>query len=155
MKRYSADNPNVHVSLAHPAYIIYTSGSTGRPKGVVVTLKSLSNFLLSMQETFSLNEQDRLLAVTTVAFDISALELFLPLISGASIVVAQKETTREPQALAKMIEYFDITIMQATPTLWHALVTNEPEKLRELRVLVGERRFQAGFWRPCTRLIVQ
>ncbi|MFJ1449355.1 amino acid adenylation domain-containing protein [Bacillus halotolerans] len=144
VKRYSADNPNVHVSLAHPAYIIYTSGSTGRPKGVVVTLKSLSNFLLSMQETFSLNEQDRLLAVTTVAFDISALELFLPLISGASIVVAQKETTREPQALAKMIEYFDITIMQATPTLWHALVTNEPEKLRELRVLVGGEALPSG-----------
>ncbi|MGX4767239.1 amino acid adenylation domain-containing protein [Bacillus mojavensis] len=144
VKRYSADNPNVHVSLVHPAYIIYTSGSTGRPKGVVVTLKSLSNFLLSMQETFSLNEQDRLLAVTTVAFDISALELFLPLISGASIVVAQKETIREPQALAKMIEYFDITIMQATPTLWHALVTNEPEKLRELRVLVGGEALPSG-----------
>ncbi|QJC97529.1 Bacillibactin synthetase component F [Bacillus mojavensis] len=144
VKRYSADNPNVHVSLVYPAYIIYTSGSTGRPKGVVVTLKSLSNFLLSMQETFSLNEQDRLLAVTTVAFDISALELFLPLISGASIVVAQKETIREPQALAKMIEYFDITIMQATPTLWHALVTNEPEKLRELRVLVGGEALPSG-----------
>ncbi|MFO3789451.1 amino acid adenylation domain-containing protein [Bacillus mojavensis] len=144
VKRYSADNPNVHVSLVHPAYIIYTSGSTGRPKGVVVTLKSLSNFLLSMQETFSLNEQDRLLAVTTVAFDISALELFLPLISGASIVVAQKETIREPQALAKMIEYFDIKIMQATPTLWHALVTNEPEKLRELRVLVGGEALPSG-----------
>ncbi|MEC1795758.1 amino acid adenylation domain-containing protein [Bacillus mojavensis] len=144
VKRYSADNPNVHVSLVHPAYIIYTSGSTGRPKGVVVTLKSLSNFLLSMQERFSLNEQDRLLAVTTVAFDISALELFLPLISGASIVVAQKEIIREPQALAKMIEYFDITIMQATPTLWHALVTNEPEKLRELRVLVGGEALPSG-----------
>ncbi|MCY8511447.1 amino acid adenylation domain-containing protein [Bacillus mojavensis] len=144
VKRYSADNPNVHVSLIHPAYIIYTSGSTGRPKGVVVTLKSLSNFLLSMQERFSLNKQDRLLAVTTVAFDISALELFLPLISGASIVVAQKETIREPQALAKMIEYFDITIMQATPTLWHALVTNEPEKLRELRVLVGGEALPSG-----------
>ncbi|MHA6166106.1 amino acid adenylation domain-containing protein [Bacillus mojavensis] len=144
VKRYSADNPNVHVSLVHPAYIIYTSGSTGRPKGVVVTLKSLSNFLLSMQERFSLNKQDRLLAVTTVAFDISALELFLPLISGASIVVAQKETIREPQALAKMIEYFDITIMQATPTLWHALVTNEPEKLWELRVLVGGEPLPSG-----------
>ncbi|MDZ5722855.1 non-ribosomal peptide synthetase DhbF [Bacillus sp. SXabc123] len=137
VKCYSPDNPNVSVSLAHPAYIIYTSGSTGRPKGVVVTVKSLSNFLLSMQEAFSLGEEDRLLAVTTVAFDISALELYLPLISGAQIVIAKKETIREPQALAQMIEYFDINIMQATPTLWHALVTNEPEKLRGLRVLVG------------------
>ncbi|MCY9065650.1 non-ribosomal peptide synthetase DhbF [Bacillus inaquosorum] len=144
VKRYSPDNPNVSVSLAHPAYIIYTSGSTGRPKGVVVTHKSLSNFLLSMQEAFSLGEEDRLLAVTTVAFDISALELYLPLISGAQIVIAKKETIREPQALAQMIEYFDINIMQATPTLWHALVTNEPEKLRGLRVLVGGEALPSG-----------
>lgn len=145
VKRYSPDNPNVSVSLAHPAYIIYTSGSTGRPKGVVVTLKSLSNFLLSMQEAFSLGEEDRLLAVTTVAFDISALELYLPLISGAQIVIAKKETIREPQALAKMIEYFDIDIMQATPTLWHALVTNEPETLRGSECLLEARRCRVAF----------
>ncbi|APH66019.1 non-ribosomal peptide synthetase [Bacillus sp. LR_5] len=144
VKRYSPDNPNLSVSLDHPAYIIYTSGSTGRPKGVVVTLKSLSNFLLSMQEAFSLGEEDRLLAVTTVAFDISALELYLPLINGAQIVIAKKETIREPQALAQMIEYFDINIMQATPTLWHALVTNKPETLRGLRVLVGGEALPSG-----------
>ncbi|MGG0900911.1 non-ribosomal peptide synthetase DhbF [Bacillus subtilis] len=144
IKRYSPENPDVSVSLDHPAYIIYTSGSTGRPKGVVVTQKSLSNFLLSMQEAFSLGEEDRLLAVTTVAFDISALELYLPLISGAQIVIAKKETIREPQALAQMIENFDINIMQATPTLWHALVTGEPEKLRRLRVLVGGEALPSG-----------
>lgn len=155
VKRYSPDNPNVSVSLAHPAYIIYTSGSTGRPKGVVVTLKSLSNFLLSMQEAFSLGEEDRLLAVTTVAFDISALELYLPLISGAQIVIAKKETIREPQALAKMIEYFDIDIMQATPTLWHALVTNEPETLRGSECLLEARRCRVAFCRRFKSFIVQ
>ncbi|MCY8928248.1 non-ribosomal peptide synthetase DhbF [Bacillus subtilis] len=144
IKCYSPENPDVSVSIDHPAYIIYTSGSTGRPKGVVVTQKSLSNFLLSMQEAFSLGEEDRLLAVTTVAFDISALELYLPLISGAQIVIAKKETIREPQALAQMIENFDINIMQATPTLWHALVTGEPEKLRGLRVLVGGEALPSG-----------
>ncbi|WP_439846851.1 non-ribosomal peptide synthetase DhbF [Bacillus subtilis] len=144
IKRYSPENQDVSVSLDHPAYIIYTSGSTGRPKGVVVTQKSLSNFLLSMKEAFSLGEEDRLLAVTTVAFDISALELYLPLISGAQIVIAKKETIREPQALAQMIENFDINIMQATPTLWHALVTSEPEKLRGLRVLVGGEALPSG-----------
>ncbi|MBP3046281.1 nonribosomal peptide synthetase DhbF [Bacillus subtilis subsp. subtilis] len=144
IKRYSPENPDVSVSLDHPAYIIYTSGSTGRPKGVVVTQKSLSNFLLSMKEAFSLGEEDRVLAVTTVAFDISALELYLPLISGARIVIARKETIREPHALAQMIENFDIKIMQATPTLWHALVTSEPEKLRGLRVLVGGEALPSG-----------
>ncbi|MBT2574895.1 amino acid adenylation domain-containing protein [Bacillus sp. ISL-51] len=125
------------MSPLHPAYIIYTSGSTGRPKGVVVTLKSVSNFLLSMQEMFPLGARDRLLAVTTAAFDISGLELFLPLISGAGCVIARKETIQEPQALAKMIQAYGITIMQATPTLWHSLVTDEPESLRTLKVLVG------------------
>lgn len=155
IKRYSPENPDVSVSLDHPAYIIYTSGSTGRPKGVVVTQKSLSNFLLSMQEAFSLGEEDRLLAVTTVAFDISALELYLPLISGAQIVIAKKETIREPQALGQMIENFDINIMQATPTLWHALVTSEPEKLRGLRVLVGGEALPSGLCRRFKTFIVQ
>ncbi|UHC63916.1 non-ribosomal peptide synthetase [Bacillus sp. FCW2] len=134
----NADFPaQAECSPLHPAYIIYTSGSTGKPKGVVVTLKSVSNFLLSMREMFPLGEQDRLLAVTTAAFDISGLELFLPLISGAGCVIARKETIQEPRALAHMIHSYDISIMQATPTLWHSLVTNEPDSLRALQVLVG------------------
>ncbi|WP_343310886.1 amino acid adenylation domain-containing protein [Bacillus atrophaeus] len=149
LERYPVADPldgdrTESVSLLHPAYIIYTSGSTGRPKGVVVTLKSLSNFLMSMRETFSLDEHDRLLAVTTVAFDISALELFLPLLSGAGFVIAQKETIQDPPALTKMIEKHNITIMQATPTLWHALVTGSPEKLKGLRVLVGGEALPSG-----------
>lgn len=75
----------------NPAYTIYTSGSTGKPKGVVVPMQSLSNFLLAMQDQFSLHVNDRLLAVTTFAFDISALEIYLPLISGASVQIAQKK----------------------------------------------------------------
>ncbi|XYJ24200.1 non-ribosomal peptide synthetase [Bacillus velezensis] len=134
----NADCPaQAECSPLHPAYIIYTSGSTGKPKGVVVTLKSVSNFLLSMREMFPLGAQDRLLAVTTAAFDISGLELFLPLISGAGCVIARKETIQEPRALANMIHSYGISIMQATPTLWHSLVTNEPDSLRALQVLVG------------------
>ncbi len=71
----------------NPAYVIYTSGSTGRPKGVVVTQGGLTNFLVAMQEHFALEPQERLLAVTTVGFDIAALELFLPVISGARVVI--------------------------------------------------------------------
>ncbi|TYR81430.1 amino acid adenylation domain-containing protein [Priestia megaterium] len=120
-----------------PVYMIYTSGSTGKPKGVVISSESLVNFLLSMKNQFSLTDQDKLLAVTTIAFDISALEIFLPLISGASCVVAKKEAVQDPRALTDMMENNHITIMQATPTLWHALVTNYPNQLRGLRVLVG------------------
>lgn len=125
------------VSLLNPAYTIYTSGSTGNPKGVIVPMRGLSNFLMAMQQKFSLNENDHLLAVTTFAFDISALEIYLPLISGASLTIAQKEDIQEPSALTTLLQEERVTIMQATPTLWQALVTDYPEKLQGLNILVG------------------
>ncbi|MBN2911031.1 amino acid adenylation domain-containing protein, partial [Polycladomyces sp. WAk] len=125
------------LSPLNPAYVIYTSGSTGRPKGVVVPYESLNNFLAAMQEQFHLEQQDRFLAVTTIAFDIAALEMFLPLLKGAGLVIARKESIQDPSVLTKMIEDTGATIMQATPSLWHALVENHPESLRGLRVLVG------------------
>lgn len=139
LREYSKNNLDSfdHISLLNPAYTIYTSGSTGKPKGVVVPMQSLSNFLLAMQDQFSLHVNDRLLAVTTFAFDISALEIYLPLISGASVQVAQKETVQDSSALTEIIQKKNITIMQATPTLWHALVTDYPERLIGLKVLVG------------------
>lgn len=103
------------VSLLNPAYTIYTSGSTGNPKGVIVPMRGLSNFLMAMQQKFSLNENDHLLAVTTFAFDISALEIYLPLISGASLTIAQKEDIQEPSALTTLLHEERVTIMQATP----------------------------------------
>ncbi|MCY7857777.1 amino acid adenylation domain-containing protein [Bacillus sonorensis] len=157
---YSSDNPvdadrNGKRSPLQPAYMIYTSGSTGRPKGVVVSAESLCNFLLSMQETFSLQRHDRLLAVTTVAFDISALEIYLPLLSGASFIIAEKEIVQDPPALADMIDEQNITIMQATPTLWHALATSVPEKLRGLRVLVGGEALPSSLARRLQKLDCQ
>ena len=143
-KLTSYPDNNVHktgneefASPLSPTYMIYTSGSTGTPKGVVITSECLINFLMSMQNKFSLAKIDRLLAVTTIAFDISALEIFLTLISGASCIIAKKETVQDPRGLTNMIEENSITIMQATPTLWHSLVTSYPNKLRGLRVLVG------------------
>ncbi|MEC0180497.1 amino acid adenylation domain-containing protein [Paenibacillus peoriae] len=125
------------LSSDHPAYIIYTSGSTGKPKGVVITFKSLTNFLLAMQDQFALHEQDRLLAVTTISFDISGLEIYLPLLNGAQLMIARKETVQEPSAMAELINRSQPTLMQATPTLWHVLATEHPEAIRGLRVLVG------------------
>lgn len=148
----SEGNPGRQHSGAQPAYMIYTSGSTGRPKGVVVQAESLFNFLLSMQDMFPLNQDDRLLAVTTIAFDISALEIYLPLISGSAVVLAEKETVQDPSALAKMIETYGITMMQATPTLWYALASSAPEKLKGLRALVGGEALQASLARQLQQL---
>ncbi|WP_285769427.1 non-ribosomal peptide synthetase [Peribacillus sp. SI8-4] len=125
------------MSTLNPAYMIYTSGSTGRPKGVVIQSASLINFLSSMQNEFCLDHRDRLLAVTTIAFDISGLEIFLPLLNGASCVIAAKETIQDPKTLSEMIVHHEISIMQATPTLWHSLVANYPDVIKNFRVLVG------------------
>lgn len=119
------------------AYVIYTSGSTGKPKGVVVTHGGLRNFLMAMQDILSLDMTDRLLAVTTISFDIAALELYLPLISGARVVIAQRAIVRHPPALSRMIVTSGATVMQATPSLWESLAGGEVDVLRGLRVLVG------------------
>ncbi|MFC4080505.1 non-ribosomal peptide synthetase [Amycolatopsis samaneae] len=121
----------------HPAYVIYTSGSTGRPKGVVVPHGAMANFVAAMGERFPLGAGDRLLAVTTVSFDIHVLELYVPLLAGAGVVLAEDAAVRDPAAVAELIDRFGVTTMQATPALWQALLTACPEAARGLRPLVG------------------
>ncbi|AKN68643.1 siderophore 2,3-dihydroxybenzoate-glycine-threonine trimeric ester bacillibactin synthetase [Streptomyces sp. PBH53] len=124
-------------SAASPAYVIYTSGSTGRPKGVVVTAGNLVNFLTAMDRCAGMAPGDRLLAVTTVAFDIAGLELYLPLVSGATVVLATADEVRDTRLLAGLVRASGATVMQATPSLWRSLVDEDPEAVRGLRVLVG------------------
>ncbi|WP_250029477.1 non-ribosomal peptide synthetase [Paractinoplanes maris] len=121
------------------AYVLYTSGSTGRPKGVVVTRRNLVNFLLALREEVPLGPDDRLLAVTTVSFDISGLELYLPLLCGAAVVLAAKEAVQDPEVLAGLVRETGATVVQATPTLWQALLEapGGDLALTGLRVLVG------------------
>ncbi|MFD9410730.1 amino acid adenylation domain-containing protein [Streptomyces sp. NPDC059989] len=134
---YAADDPAVPGrSGDQVAYVIYTSGSTGRPKGVAVPSAALVNFLTSMQDRFALTRQDRLVAVTTVGFDIAGLELFLPLLHGARVILAARETVRDTAALAALIRDSSATIVQATPSLWHALAEADGVPAG-LRVLVG------------------
>ncbi|MGL4960853.1 MAG: amino acid adenylation domain-containing protein, partial [Inquilinus sp.] len=121
----------------HPAYVIYTSGSTGKPKGVVVSRTSLDAFLAAAAAEVPLAPDDRLLAVTTIGFDIAGLELFLPLIRGARIILAGRETVRDPTAMAQLIAAQGATILQATPSFWQGLVEAQPQALAGLQVLVG------------------
>ncbi|GLZ39389.1 non-ribosomal peptide synthase/polyketide synthase [Actinokineospora sp. NBRC 105648] len=122
---------------AAPAYVIYTSGSTGRPKGVVVPGSALANFVLSMRDRLALGDRDRLLAVTTVGFDIHGLELFVPLASGATVVVADREVVRDPAAVASLVRSAGVSVIQATPSWWRAVVAEDPEALQGVRALVG------------------
>ncbi len=101
-------------------YCIYTSGSTGVPKGVMVIHSGVVNFLASMQEELSVTEEERVLALTTLSFDIAVLELYLPLVSGAQVVILDREVSLDGIRLAREIEK-DITLMQATPATWKML----------------------------------
>ncbi len=127
--------PRVHPD--HPAYVIYTSGSTGRPKGVVVPHGALTNLVCDMLRRFGVTPEDRFLAVTTFGFDIANLELFVPLAAGAELIVAPRETVRDPKALAAAIAATGATLMQATPGLWQALVAEDPACVAGLTALVG------------------
>ncbi|MFF4819083.1 amino acid adenylation domain-containing protein [Kitasatospora sp. NPDC001309] len=121
----------------HGGYVIYTSGSTGRPKGVVVPRGALVNHLLDLTERVALTPGRTLLAVTTFGFDIANLELFGPLLGGARLVLAPHDTVRDPELLADLALATGADVMQATPTLWHALVTARPESLARVHVLTG------------------
>ncbi|ALA19480.1 hypothetical protein AL346_04830 [Chelatococcus sp. CO-6] len=121
--------------LAHPAYVIYTSGSTGRPKGVVVTRAGLANFLAAMQDRLGFAATDRLVSVTTLGFDIAVLELFGPLVRGGTVILPRPEEARDPEALRRLIVTEHATMVQATPSLWRALV--DAGELPPVRILVG------------------
>lgn len=104
------------------AYVIYTSGSTGRPKGVQVGHRALTNLLWSMSSEPGLAAADTLVAVTTVSFDIAALELFLPLIVGARLVLAREQECADGGALLQLLRRHRATVMQATPVTWQLLL---------------------------------
>ncbi len=116
---------------------MYTSGSTGRPKGVEIGHRSLVNFLSSMQREPGISASDRLLAVTTFSFDIAGLELYLPLVSGARVVIAPRAAVADGHALSGMLKEAGITLMQATPATWRILLECGWQGTPGLKVLCG------------------
>ncbi|MEV8508041.1 amino acid adenylation domain-containing protein [Actinoplanes sp. NPDC051475] len=128
-----APAPPVQRHPSHAAYVIYTSGSTGRPKGVVVTDRDLEAFLAAVP----LSPGERLLAVTTLSFDISVLELLGTLRAGGTIVLASPGEVRDPLLLAELLRREQVTAMQATPSLWAALLDSSDVDLSQVRALVG------------------
>ncbi|GAA5076119.1 non-ribosomal peptide synthetase [Lysobacter panacisoli] len=119
------------------AYVIYTSGSTGRPKGVQVPHRAVSNFLVSMAREPGLGADDRLVAVTTLSFDIAVLELLLPLSVGARIVLADRITAADGVALKALIASSGATVMQATPASWRLLLDADWKGDATFKILCG------------------
>ena len=140
-KESLSGSPSADLLVSHNpgdlAYLIYTSGSTGQPKGVMIPRHALVNFLLSMAETPGIAASDTLLAVTTASFDISILELLLPLIGGAQIVIATAEQAADARALQRLLQKHAVTVMQATPATWRMLLENGWEGNSDLRIFCG------------------
>jgi len=119
------------------AYVIYTSGSMGRPKGVKVGHRALTNLLCSMARTPGFTASDRLLAVTTICFDIAGLELYLPLVTGGTVELASAAAAADGFALRREVERSCPTVMQATPATWKMLLAAGWTGNRNLKILCG------------------
>ncbi len=132
----------------HLAYMIYTSGSTGKPKGVQIPHRAVVNFLASMAKTPGFGPDDKLLAVTTLSFDISVLELFLPLTTGGTVVIATKDQAVDGHELMDLLEESKATVMQATPATWRLMMEADWEGTETLKkVLCGGEAWPAGLAR--------
>ena len=123
-------------SAADLAYVIYTSGSTGTPKGVQISHRALVNFLTAMQRVPGIEASDTVLALTTLSFDIAGLELFLPLVSGARVVIAGGPAIEGTNLLALLAQH-DVTLMQATPATWRMLLELGWKGSARLKALCG------------------
>lgn len=141
------DAPSYKASPVAPeslAYILYTSGSTGRPKAVEIEHRSVVNLLTAMRREIAFSARDSLLSVTTISFDIAALELFLPLVTGGRLILAGKADVIDPRRLANLIAGSCATVMQATPALWRALIQSDWAGQPGLRILCGGEALSAG-----------
>jgi amino acid adenylation domain-containing protein len=130
-------NPTSSVKPDNLAYVIYTSGSTGRPKGVQIIHQALTNLLTSTQQRPGLTKQDVLLAVTTLSFDIAALEIYLPLIVGAKLIIAPQDSVADGSRLKKLLHDHQTTVMQATPTTWRHLLLSGWQNETKSKILCG------------------
>ncbi len=119
------------------AYVIFTSGSTGRPKGVQIPHRAVVNFLASMRREPGIMADDVLVSVTTLSFDIAALELYLPLTSGATVVIATRDTTTDGNLLRSELQTVGATMMQATPITWRLLLEAGWKGNSKFKILIG------------------
>ena len=135
--RKSQSNPTSNVTGNNLAYTIYTSGSTGKPKGVQILHSAVVNFLTSMRRFPGLTDADTLLSLTTLSFDIAALEIFLPLSVGARLVMVSRSVANDGTQLLERLNDCDPTVMQATPATWRLLLSAGWSGSPQMKILCG------------------
>ena len=129
------------------AYVIYTSGSSGEPKGVEVTHRSVANLVSYMRERPGLSERDVVANLTTPAFDLSVPDWYLPLTTGAQLLIVPREATLDGVELADWLARSGVTFVQATPTTWQLLVDAELDGKRDAEDRLRRRGALAARWR--------
>jgi amino acid adenylation domain-containing protein len=147
-KHYASGNLDVEISSHELAYIIYTSGSTGRPKGVMIEHHSAVNLISWVNNTFEVGQDDRLLLLTSMCFDLSVYDIFGILSVGGTLIIAHHEEVRDYKALKHLLLEEKITFWDTVPTTLDYLVSEleryEPDFVQnDLRVA-----FLSGDWIP-------
>jgi amino acid adenylation domain-containing protein len=137
-------NPATRVSADQLAYVIYTSGSTGKPKGVMIEHRSVVNLLVSIAKEVNFTASSKFLSVTTYSFDICYLELFVPLISGAELVIVPRETASDGFRLVESLAAQRPTHMQATPSTWQMLADGDWRNGEHVKMLIGGEAVKEG-----------
>ncbi len=136
------------IDSEHPAYVIYTSGSTGKPKGVVVPHRAVVNLLGSMQVQPGFCADDRLLALTTLSFDIAVVELYLPLVTGSRVILATSDQAKKAEELVALIDQHSINFIQATPATWRLLIHHGWQGVKPLTAIVTGEPFPQDLVEP-------
>ena len=137
ISQQSAENVNSTIHSDNLAYIIYTSGSTGKPKGVQITHKSVVCSLDYTCKYFELTECDTLVAVASICFDTSVMEIYSPLNVGARLVIASDEATKTGRILAQLLTLSGATIMVSTPSTWHMVLEAEWDGNKQFKIICG------------------
>jgi amino acid adenylation domain-containing protein len=129
----SKQNPSSEVKSENLAYVIYTSGSSGQPKGVMISHRAICNHMSWMQTAFPMNETDRVLQHASLCFDASVWEFFVPLSSGARLVLAHQGSYQDPAYLVRLMAEQKVTVLQLVPSLLQILLEEDIECCTSLR----------------------
>jgi amino acid adenylation domain-containing protein len=128
------------------AYVIYTSGSTGTPKGVMINHQGVVNTILDINQRFNITDQDRVLALSSLSFDLSVYDIFGTLAAGGTIIIPDANQTKEPSHWRELIIQHGVTIWNSVPALMQMFLDDlqtEPIFQNSLRLVL-----LSGDWLP-------